>query len=272
MLVYRLLHANDLFDEIETTIDGRALELTGPTIDLFYALSKDKTLLKNEILPTLSHFLQEKGDLSKDSLDNIIYSAVKELGADKQYYPKDNDKIFLVPHQGIYDKVRELSDGTEIKTNVFTSPILDDEVSEKTILKHCRDKLKGKKSWVEQQEEDDKVKRKRALRFDKETIERLGPSYETISKIELKEDIRDNDSDHEIRKNTSQKYCKKYGARFVWTVTDESGIERFVATSAHTLMRGLESKLSQRERGTDVKLHIWKLGPGTQPYKVDYAN
>jgi hypothetical protein len=50
MLVYRLLHADDLFEEIETNIDGRALELTGPIIDLFYALSKDKTLLRNEIL------------------------------------------------------------------------------------------------------------------------------------------------------------------------------------------------------------------------------
>jgi hypothetical protein len=67
-------------------------------------------------------------------------------------------------------------------------------------------------------------------------------------------------------------FAKKYGARYVWTVIDEYGIERLVAPTAHSLMRGIDIKLSQRPKGTDVKLHIWKLGPGTQSYKVEYAN
>ena len=97
MLVYRLLHANDLFEEIETNIDGRALELTGPLIDLFYALCRNKKLLKEEILPTLSFFLREKGDISKDSQDNIIYSAIEELSHDDQYY-SENSVHFISFH------------------------------------------------------------------------------------------------------------------------------------------------------------------------------
>jgi hypothetical protein len=66
-------------------------------------------------------------------------------------------------------------------------------------------------------------------------------------------------------------YAKKYGPRFKWTVIDETGTERFVSPGAHTLIRGIENKMSQKPKGTDVKLHIWKEGPGTQPYKVEYA-
>lgn len=69
----------------------------------------------------------------------------------------------------------------------------------------------------------------------------------------------------------SSNYAKKYGARYVWTVIEESRIERLLGSTAKTLIRGIDRKMAGKVKGTDVKLHIWKSGPGTQPYKVEYA-
>ena len=147
MLIYRLLRANDLFEEVKTNIDGRPLELTGPIIDLFSALSKDKTTLKNEILPVLSSFLRQKNEISENSLDDIIFTAVKELSSNSDYYIKDNKEIFVVPNQDLHRKIRDASDGFDLSPGKFYSPILG-EVHEKGILSYCRDKLHAISSKV----------------------------------------------------------------------------------------------------------------------------
>src|SRR4051794_11794894 len=59
-LVYRLLHHNEIIEMVNTNIEGRALELTGPQIPLFNSdklASNDKSALK-EILPVLSSYLR----------------------------------------------------------------------------------------------------------------------------------------------------------------------------------------------------------------------
>ena len=72
--VFRMIHHDDMIEEVETNIDGRPLELTGPQIYLFaskelgsaYGLAstneeRKASLLMKEILPTLTHFLKKKG-------------------------------------------------------------------------------------------------------------------------------------------------------------------------------------------------------------------
>jgi hypothetical protein len=184
MLIYRLLHANDLFEEVETNIDGRALELTGPIIDLFHALSRDKTLLKKEILPVLSSFLRQKGEISKNSLDNIIFNVVKELSNDGT-----DEANFIVSHQELYNKVRVACDGDEIEPGrKFHSPIIGD-ITKRQISGHCRDKLHAKDDSIGTSSE-----KKKGLSFNKQTINFLAASYDYVTEIKLLDDD-DNDDD-----------------------------------------------------------------------------
>jgi hypothetical protein len=190
MLIYRLLHADDLFKEVPVNIDGRALELAGPTIDLFYALSKDKILLKTEILPVLSTFLREKGEISENSLDNIIYNVVKGLSDDTNV-AKDGKGNFKVSHQTLYDKVKDASSGEDIKTGTFDSPTLG-EVSKTKISRHCRDKLSAENTSIG----TGNAKRD-ALLFNTDTIKLLEDSYKVVTEIKLLEDEDDDDDNTE---------------------------------------------------------------------------
>ena len=195
MLIYRLLRANDLFEEVKTNIDGRPLELTGPIIDLFSALSKDKTTLKNEILPVLSSFLRQKNEISENSLDDIIFTAVKELSSNSDYYIKDNKEIFVVPNQDLHRKIRDASDGFDLSPGKFYSPILG-EVHEKGILSYCRDKLHAISSKV-----GSGTEQSRAHLFNKKTIDSLESSFKVVTEISLLDG--DNDDETEGRKNGS---------------------------------------------------------------------
>lgn len=176
MLVYRLLHADDLFEIAQINIDGRALELTGPTIDLFYALLKDKNLLKEEILPVLSYFLREKGEISKNSLDNIVFNVIKE------YSDNSKEASFFIPNEELYTNVRIACSGQDIKNGTFDSPVVG-EVSQRRISNHCRDKLKAKDSTI-----GTGNNKKRGLLFDKQVITYLESSYDVITEIKLLDD------------------------------------------------------------------------------------
>ena len=82
LLVYRLLHHDDIIEEVPLNIDGRAWELTSPQIFLFNSdklapSESDKPALK-EVLKTLSRFLQKKGELTKKTLDGIVHEALEK--------------------------------------------------------------------------------------------------------------------------------------------------------------------------------------------------
>lgn len=69
LLLYRLLHHDDIIEEVSLNIDGRAWELTSPQIFLFSSdilacSDMDKPALV-EVLKTLSRFLQKKGEITK---------------------------------------------------------------------------------------------------------------------------------------------------------------------------------------------------------------
>jgi hypothetical protein len=81
--IFRMIHYDDMIEEIETNIDGRALELTGPQIRLFsskrlssYSIEQENSLLEKEILSALSEFLKQKGELTKKTIDGIVYDAI----------------------------------------------------------------------------------------------------------------------------------------------------------------------------------------------------
>jgi hypothetical protein len=96
--IFRMIHHNDMIEEVETNIDGRPLELTGPQIYLFaskelgssYRMTSNEdqrkdSLLIREILPTLTTFLKKKGQLTQKTLQSIVWDALNSLNSTGQH-------------------------------------------------------------------------------------------------------------------------------------------------------------------------------------------
>jgi hypothetical protein len=80
--MFRLIHHSDIIEEIDTNIQNRALELTEPQLRLFNSdklASTDKTVLKEQVIPVLSYCLRERGELTKRTLEAVIYRALDAL-------------------------------------------------------------------------------------------------------------------------------------------------------------------------------------------------
>ena len=133
LLVYRILHHEDIIEEVNLNIDGRAFELTSPQIFLFnsetLASGEEKPALK-EVLKMLSKFLQKKGELTKNTLEGVVHEALE-----KELYPTltptniidvsgKSIMTYTIPHREIIDKVIQLTDGipsTNQKDQAFYS-------------------------------------------------------------------------------------------------------------------------------------------------------
>jgi len=130
-LVFRLIHHHDVIERINTNIDGRALELTGPQIRLFnsdkLAAANKKAL--NEILPVLSAYLKKKGELAATTLDSRIHQAILSLINSGTYYEEigalDGASLYTIPYEEIYPEVKEYIDGEDLQEgNGFISQTL----------------------------------------------------------------------------------------------------------------------------------------------------
>ena len=72
LLIYRILHHEDIIEEVPLNIDGRSWELTSPQIFLFASdklthFPHDKPALP-VVLKTLSRFLQKKGQTNQKDI------------------------------------------------------------------------------------------------------------------------------------------------------------------------------------------------------------
>ena len=97
-------------------------------------LSKgDKGLLKRKILPTLSYFLKERGELVQKTLEGVIYDALKNhlfVDNDKASSSKVKDingedrTKNTISYKDICDKVKDLVDGENdpLHEQTFYSP------------------------------------------------------------------------------------------------------------------------------------------------------
>jgi hypothetical protein len=210
MFVYRLLHAKDPIKDVHTNIDGRALELTGPPICLFSTdtLSKDKSALK-EILPVLSSFLRQKGEMSSRTLEAVIHTVLLDLFADTNScssceVKNDDDgsgsthKYYKIENGIICESVRKAVDGENIPgKRAFISTEFD-KVTHHGILKRCRDIFKAKDDWTGSG--NDKT---RVSRFDKEIVLKVGSTFEVIPEIKIldRDDNSDENDDQTIWKD-----------------------------------------------------------------------
>src|SRR5215207_9972734 len=198
LLIYRLLHHDDIIEEVPLNIDGRALELTSPHIYLFASDSltnsrdsgeEDKPALV-EVLKTLSRFIQKKGEIAKKTLDGIVHDVLEN-----ELFPNmtsetvvdvngKNTMTYTISNEDICDKVRVKVDGV-VSTipNEYAFYSTDyGKITHKRILGICRDRFSAERDSIGTGNE--KV---RALTFDKEMVEKVGKTFEIISEIKILE-------------------------------------------------------------------------------------
>lgn len=206
MMMYRLLHFKDKIKDVKTNLDGRPLELTGSEICLFSAatMTKDKSALQ-EVLPVLSSFLRQKGELAGRTIEAVIYKVITEMIDDPQAAPECREEIRLdgnthhcyeISTTDIYEKVKDVVGGESIpnKTQTFYSPEFD-KVSNHAILRRCRDRLTGIDVTIGRGK--DKV---RGLKFSREELEKAGQVYRVIKEIEI---LPDNPEDDQLKPETA---------------------------------------------------------------------
>ena len=198
LLVYRLLHHDDIIEEVPLNIDGRAWELTSPQIFLFNsnilaASETDKPVLQ-EVLKTLSRFLQKKGEITKKTLEGIVHEALEKV-----LFPAmtaktvidvsgKNIATYTISNEDICDKVRKMVDGVpSINPNEYAFYSTDyGKITHKRILKICRDRFSAELDSIGTGNE--KI---RALTFVKDIVEKIGKTFEIISDIKIIQRCKD---------------------------------------------------------------------------------
>ena len=200
LLIYRILHHEDIIEEVPLNIDGRSWELTSPQIFLFASdklthFPHDKPALP-VVLKTLSRFLQKKGQLTKKILDAIVHETVEnELFSDSNRTITRTvidvsgrcTTVCSISNEDICEAVRIKVDGIPSTTpneQAFYSTDYS-KVTHKRILKICRERLMAEPDSIGTGKE--KV---RALTFDKDTVEKIGKTFEVISEIKIVQDWR----------------------------------------------------------------------------------
>jgi hypothetical protein len=191
LLIFRILHHEDIIEEPELNIDGRARQLTSPQISLFNSntLNPDnsKPALR-EVLKSLSRFLQKKGELTKTTLDGVIYRALeKELFPSLTPRPiMDVDSntryLYTISHNDIIAKMIELTDGipSTIPNEQAFYTVEHDKITYNKIYKICRERFEGYNDAL-----GTGGSKQRALTFDKEFVEKVGTTFEIISEIKI---------------------------------------------------------------------------------------
>jgi hypothetical protein len=205
-LVYRLIHHGDIIEQVSTNIEGRALELTEPQLRLFNSdklASPDKTILNKEVLPVLSACLRRRGEIANKTLEAIVYQALKNLlptaskkalldtviDTDIDNNNRINDAPKVLSNQQIYDEVYKLADGSPIADKQYAFYSVEyGEVSEKKILKICRDKFFAK---------DARKNKERSLEFNEDVVSNVGKAFDIISQIEILKPEAEEDEDHD---------------------------------------------------------------------------
>jgi hypothetical protein len=213
--IFRMLHYNNMIEEVETNIDGRPLELTGPQIYLFaskelgssyrMASSDDQRkncLLIKEILPTLTKFLEKKGQLTKKTLQSVIWDALESLNSTgrnetliihSNSVPEVNTgrirNLIEIAYELIYNKAKELTDGkdsTTLNEQAFYSADYG-KITHRQILKICQNTFRGEPGRIDVTVSTGRIQT-RSFIFDKDILMRVGKTFEAVTEVKVLED------------------------------------------------------------------------------------
>jgi hypothetical protein len=136
-------------------------------------------------LPTLSACLRHKGEITSKTLEAIVYQALKNLLhiANKKAIldavinngSSINDaSLKVIPNQQIYDEVYKLADGSPTDKQYAFYSVDYGEVTEKKILKICRDKFLAK---------DTRNTKERSHEFNEDTVSNVGKTFDMFSRL-----------------------------------------------------------------------------------------
>jgi hypothetical protein len=202
LLIYKLLHSNDIIEEINTNIDGRPLELCGPALRLFNSeilAHEDKKALP-EVKDALSFFLRKKGELDKKTVEMVIYQVLGKIfeaidldiitnECCRKEENKDihgNSKIsYTITYDEICRRVMEEVEGNLISQRTFESADLGTTTHD-SILSVCRDVFGGKNVRIGRDKEN-----RKALVFDKQEVVNAGSNFDVVSDIKIFDKVDD---------------------------------------------------------------------------------
>lgn len=141
LLVYRLVHIKDPYEEITIGLDGRDEELCKPILQLFYTLGASKETLR-ELEETLQHFLDIKNKRKGQTLEALIYPVIVNIVSEKGERIPSSELWRLITQslEGELDEknssVFYSSDFGKIYRNTVTAMICDKFAAE---IDHKRD-------------------------------------------------------------------------------------------------------------------------------------
>lgn len=181
LLIYRLLHYNDLFPNIKLNIKNRYKQLTKPLIRLF-----QNTEAVNEIIKSLSKYLIEKNQKKMDSFDSILLTIVIDLVAEHGT---------ILYNEQIWEELKQKYPGGKIEDKPYSWYIEGNGIVSKTkITNTCETKFGAK-------EHRDK-ENGRGLIFNQDILNKLSANYSIIEGIKI---IQEKE---EASKETGDKYDK----------------------------------------------------------------
>jgi hypothetical protein len=175
LLAFRLVHFEDPIDEIPLTVEGRADELTGPEVRLFYkycATPEDKKIFE-KILDVLSGFVKERSEQRRSgSIEGRIYAVVAQM-------VKDSGDI--LENDAIFSAVKEELEGADISGKAQSFYTQDfGTISHAKITKILKENFKANSTSVGR----DKAK-KRALYVSKQVLAQIGTAYNEPWRIQI---------------------------------------------------------------------------------------
>ncbi len=171
LFAYRMVHYDDVIEDVHLNIVNREAELTKPLIRLFL---NSKGVLK-DLLPALSKCLNTKRKVKSNSLESYLYTTVRNLVPNHGY---TIDNVYIM------DELKRITDGEDIPGHqAFYSQDLG-KVTIRKVTDTLVDKFRGIRTVTGRDNE-----RKRGVMFTKEDLDQKGKEYNVPDEIEILEPI-----------------------------------------------------------------------------------
>jgi hypothetical protein len=117
LFAFRLIHYNDIFQDIQINLENRNAELTKPSLRLFSSRGNAPVAVE-EIRLALSKFIAEKNELKSNSIESKLGSAIIHLIRQRNENPNSQDYDGLedcaFTNEQIWTNCKLIMDGTDI--------------------------------------------------------------------------------------------------------------------------------------------------------------
>lgn len=176
MLIYRLVHFNETISDLQLNIRNREKQLCKPLIRLF-----NGSEALPEIMKTLGFYLSEKRERKGNTLEAKLYSVISELVLEQG----QKEDPYTLTNESIWNAITSKIEGSFIPSKPQSFETTDfGMISQKQISELFRDKFEAKRSSI-YKKQGDKSTKKRTLRFDKDTLDKVAQLYNESGSIEI---------------------------------------------------------------------------------------